>query len=58
MPAHRPPDGSTALLLVALGLDAKLGICVAAASRVLAEVEKVEEAFEKEDTNERGQRRS
>ena len=58
MPTHRLPDGMTGLLLVAMGLDAKLGIYVAAASRALAEAEKVERAFEKEQTNERGQRRS
>ena len=44
----------TELLLVAMGQDAKLGICVAAVRRVLAEAEKVERAFEKEWTNERG----
>ena len=58
MPADRPPDGMTASVLVAMGQDAKLAIYVAVASRVLAEAEKVERAFEKEDTNERGQRRS
>ena len=41
------------LVLVEMRQDVKLGASVAAASRVLAEAE-----FEKEGTNERGQRRS
>lgn len=41
----------TASVLVAMGQDAKLGMGVVAARRVLTEAEKVDRAFEKEETN-------